>query len=138
MRQPPMGVVTIHDHIRRDSSGAWYIGPVRGPYELFSGERFGGAAAAMRKTPGGASCRGVCPVQVGLRGPESGCEALPGSRSGWLVLRVDAVLPEQGPDPLDRVGELLDPLGQIREGRVPGGPLLLPRGLAGQQFLLPI
>src|SRR3974390_3508346 len=34
------GVVAIHDHVRCDSSGAWYIGPVRGPYGLFSGDSF--------------------------------------------------------------------------------------------------
>jgi hypothetical protein len=58
-----------------------------------------------------------------LRGPDSGQEALPGFRSGWLVLRVDPVLAEQDAEPLDLVGELLDPFGQIRQRRVPGGPL---------------
>ena len=53
-------------------------------------------------------------------------------------MRVDAVLTEHGAEPLDLVGELLASLGQIRQRRVPGGPLLLPRGLAGQQFLLPV
>src|SRR5262249_46427533 len=71
-------------------------------------------------------------------GPDSGCEALPGLSSGWLVLRVDAVLTEQDAELLDFVGELLVPLGQVRKRRVPGGPLLLPRGLAGQQFLFPV
>jgi hypothetical protein len=53
-------------------------------------------------------------------------------------LRVDAVLAEHGAEPLDLVGELLASLGQIRQRRVPGYPLLLPFGLAGQQFLLPV
>src|SRR5580704_6899588 len=83
---------------------------------------------------------------VGRRGPLSvsyprggvrdpGCEELPAFRSGWLVLRVDAVLAEQGVEPLDLVGELLASLGQFRQRRVVGGPLFLPRGLASQQFL---
>jgi hypothetical protein len=55
-------------------------------------------------------------------------------RSGWLVLRVDAGLAEHGAEPFDLVGELLASLGQNRQCRVPGGPLLLPRGLTGQQF----
>src|SRR5580704_13381736 len=59
-------------------------------------------------------------------------------RSACLVLRVDTVLAEQGAEPLDLVGELLDPLGQKRQRRVPGDPLLLPRGLGGQQFLFPV
>jgi hypothetical protein len=46
-----------------------------------------------------------------LQDPGSGCEAPPGFRSGWLVLRVDAMLAEQDAEPLDVVGELLDPLG---------------------------
>jgi len=53
-------------------------------------------------------------------------------------LRVDAVLAQQGTEPLDLVGELLASFGQHRQGRLPGGPLLLPRGLGGQQFLLPV
>ena len=39
---------------------------------------------------------------------------------------------------VDLVGELLAALSQIRQRRVPGGPLLLPRGLSGPQFLLPV
>jgi hypothetical protein len=73
-----------------------------------------------------------------LQGPGSGREALPGFTSGWLVLRIDAVLAEQGAEPLDLLGELLDPFGQIRQRRVPGGPLVPLRGLGGQQFLLPV
>jgi hypothetical protein len=53
-------------------------------------------------------------------------------------LRVDAVLAEQGPEPLDLAGELLASFGQNRQRRMRGGPLLLPCGLAGQQFLLPV
>jgi hypothetical protein len=64
--------------------------------------------------------------------------ARPGLRSGGLVLRVDAVLTEPGVEPLDLVGELLASLGQIRQRRPRGGPLLLPRGLGGQQLLLPV
>jgi hypothetical protein len=52
-----------------------------------------------------------------------------GFRSGWLALRVDTVLAEYGAEPLDLVGELLASLGQSGQRRVPGGPLLLPRGL---------
>src|ERR1700689_329422 len=48
--------------------------------------------------------------------------------SGWLVLRVDAVLAEQGAQPLCLVGELLDSLGQNRERRVLGGPLFPAHG----------
>ena len=58
--------------------------------------------------------------------------------SGWLVLWFDAVLAEQGAEPLDLVGELLASLGQNRQRRVPGGPLFLPCGLAGEQFLFPV
>src|SRR5260370_5257526 len=71
-----------------------------------------------------------------LRGPDSGCETLSAIRAGCLVLRVDAVLTEQGAEPLGLGGELLASLGQIRQRRVRGGSLLLPRGLGGQQFLL--
>src|SRR5690349_18158126 len=59
-------------------------------------------------------------------------------RSGWLVLGVDAVLTEQGAEPLDLGGELTGLLGQVLLRRVPGGPLLLPCGLSGQQLLLPV
>lgn len=53
-------------------------------------------------------------------------------------MRVDAVLAEHGAEPLDLAAELLALLGQNRQGRVPGGPVLLPHGPAGQQFLLPV
>jgi hypothetical protein len=53
-------------------------------------------------------------------------------------LRIDAMLAEQGTLPLDLAGELLASLGHNRQRRVPGGPLLVPCGLAGQQFLLPV
>jgi len=59
------------------------------------------------------------------------------SPSGWLVLRIDAVLTEQGVEPLDLGGELPGWLGQVRRRRMRGGPQLLPRGLVGQQFRLP-
>ena len=48
------------------------------------------------------------------------------------------MLTEQGAEPLDLAGELPALLGQVRQRRVPGGPLLLPRGLIGQQLLLPV
>jgi hypothetical protein len=82
----------------------------------------------------------VGPVLSGWRrpGPDLGGEALPGLTSGWLALRVDAVLTEQGAEPLELVGELLASLGQLRQRRVPAGPLLSPRGLVGQQLLLPV
>ena len=58
--------------------------------------------------------------------------------SGWLVLWFDAVLAEQRAEPLDLATELLALLGQNRQGRVPGCPLFLACGLAGEQFLLPV
>src|SRR5579859_7301578 len=67
-----------------------------------------------------------------------GYEGLPAFRSGWLVLWVDAVLTEQGAEPLGLVGEVLASFGQLRQRRVVGGPPLPPRRLAGQQFLLPV
>jgi hypothetical protein len=66
----------------------------------------------------------------------AGRHGVSGSGSGRRVLRVDAVLAEQGVQPLDLVGEPLDPFGQIRQRRVRGGPLLLLRGPASQQFVL--
>ena len=53
-------------------------------------------------------------------------------------MRVDAALAEQGVEAFDLVSELLASLGQFRQRRVPGGPLLSPRGLVGQQLLLPV
>ena len=53
-------------------------------------------------------------------------------------LAVDAVLAEQGTEPLNLPAELLALLGQDRQGRVPGGLLFPARGLAGQQFFLPV
>src|SRR5690242_19297650 len=56
--------------------------------------------------------------------------------SGWLVFGIDAVLAKQGAEPLDLGSELPVSLGQVWLRRVRGGPLLLPRGLSGQQLLL--
>ena len=96
------------------------------------------SSLAILERCGDAGAVGCALSRWRLRGPDSASEARPGYWSGWLVLRVDAVLAEQQAEPLDLVGELLDPLGQNRQRRVLSGPLLLPRGLAGQQFLLPV
>src|SRR6516225_362087 len=93
----------------------------------------GVSCPAILERPGNARAVGRAVSRRRLRGPDSGCEAVPGLRSGCLVLRVDAVLTEQGAQPpLDLVGELLVSLGQNRLRQVPGGPLLVPRGLGGQ------
>src|SRR5690242_902276 len=75
---------------------------------------------------------------LGDAGHAAGWRTLPGLTSGWLVLRVDAVLAEQGAEPLDLGGELPGLLGQVRVCWVPGGPLPLARGLLSQQLLLPV
>ena len=79
----------------------------------------------------------VEPVWRPRSGRNSG-KAVSAFESRWLVLRVDAVLTEQGVEPLDFVGELLISLGQYRQRRMGISPLLLTRGLAGQQFPLPL
>src|SRR5690242_5557257 len=80
----------------------------------------------------------ACPAGVEVARSDLACAALPGLTSGWRVFRVDAVLTKQGADPLDLGRELTGLLGWVLLRRVPGGPLLLPRGLSGPQLLLPV
>jgi hypothetical protein len=54
------------------------------------------------------------------------------------VFGFDAVLAEQGTKALDLIAELAELLGQGRQVRVRGHPLLLAGGLLGKQFPFPV
>ncbi len=58
--------------------------------------------------------------------------------SGCAVFGFDAVLAEQGVEALDFIAELAELLGQERQVRVRGCPLLLGRGPLGKQVLFPV
>jgi hypothetical protein len=55
-----------------------------------------------------------------------------------LVASVDAVLAEQGMQPLHLAAEAVDLLGQRRQVRVSGQPLVLAGGLVGEQLPFPV
>src|SRR5215471_14928478 len=57
---------------------------------------------------------------------------------GCAVFGFDAVLAEQGTKALDFIAELAELLGQGRQVRVRGRPLLLARGLLRKQVLFPV
>ena len=58
--------------------------------------------------------------------------------SGCAIFGLDAMLAEQGMKALDFLAELAELLGQGRQVRVRGCPLLLGRGPLGKQVLFPV
>src|SRR5262252_4629147 len=73
--------------------------------------------------------------------PVSGFLMVFGPLQGWsarTLLRFGALLAGQATKLLDLIAELLHLLGQGRQVRMPGCPLLLAGCFLGEQFLLPV